>query len=317
MERSNESIVAGLGTPLADVSPVMVDDSTAARPQSDRELDVVYIELDTLLDTRIGTISQHRPELAPKLLNSGKYSQRIIDRFGDISPEQFDALYAKRDIETLKHSLLTNLPFFLQRIIKDCIVHASMTKIDQELKYVINVFPYNFDDHELLEMLAACVRYHTLDTVAIEIVRIPPDKLTPSLIKEEYDIMIMYRYQEWLYMHREELDRVRCPAVTLVVPQLFYRELPDREVLAECRKLNKDPMAIAEEQLAGHIRLKTMDVSLFCIHETVNENTAADISLELLIQPEDIENHAAKRGATVVNEPLKKPTLEGEEDIML
>ena len=80
MERSNESIVAGLGTPLADVSPVMVDDSTAARPQSDRELDVVYIELDTLLDTRIGTISQHRPELAPKLLNSGKYSQRIIDR---------------------------------------------------------------------------------------------------------------------------------------------------------------------------------------------------------------------------------------------
>ena len=47
MERSNESIVAGLGTPLADVSPVMVDDSTAARPQSDRELDVVYIELDT------------------------------------------------------------------------------------------------------------------------------------------------------------------------------------------------------------------------------------------------------------------------------
>lgn len=314
MQSSNTT---GLGIPLADVNPVVVNDTTPERPATDRETDTVYMELDALLDTRLGVLEQHYPGLPAKVLKSGKYSQRLIDRFGKVTPERFNEIYAKRDMETLKYSILTNVVFFLQRIIKDCIVHASMTKIDQELRYVINVWPYAFEDEELLGVLASCIRHHTLDTVEIEIVRIPPHELTPTYIRDKYDIMIMYRYQDWLYMHREEFDRVRCPAVTLVVPQMFYMELPDREVLAECRKLNKDPMAIAEEQLMNHIRLKTMDVSLFCLHEALTQETAADISLELLVQPEDIERKAEEMGATVVNEPLKKPTLNGEEDIML
>lgn len=315
----NESDVDKLGTPLADVSPVEASSQKpAVASQSDRELDVVYIDLDCLLDTRMGILAQHHPELAKEVLADGRYGRRLIDQFGSLTSRQFEELYEKRDMETLRYSVVTNVPLFLQRIIKDAIVHASMAKVDQELKYVINVWPYAFEDQELLEVLAACIRYHTLDTVEIEVVRIPPSKLTPTLIKKEYDIILMYSYQKWLYSHREEFDRVRCPSVTLVVPQLFYLDMPDQEALAECRRQNKDPMSMAEEQLGGHIRLKTVSASLFCMSEAITQENAADISLELRVQPEDIEEAAKKIGATVIDEPLKKPSMTGvDEDVML
>ena len=75
---------------------------------------------------------------------------------------------------------------------------------------------------------------------------------------------------------------------------------------------------MAEEQLGGHIRLKTVSASLFCMSEAITQENAADISLELRVQPEDIEEAAKKIGATVIDEPLKKPSMTGvDEDVML
>lgn len=292
------------GVPISDVDPVKVNDTTKTQ-DGDRETDVVYIELDALLDTRIGILHQHHPELAVSVLRSGKYPKRLIDRFGSISAKEFDALYATRDIETLKHSILTNVPFFLQRLIKDCVVHASLTKVDQHLHYVVNTYPYNFDNDELKDTLISCLSFHMLDAVEISVVHLSPQELTPTYIKSNFDIMLMYRFQDWLYMHREEFKLVRCPGVTVVAPAIFWHEMPDPETIQECRNIGRDPIQIAEEQTAEFIRLKFMDVSLFCINEQINAETAADISLELQVQPEDIERAAAMIGAKVVaEEPL-------------
>lgn len=292
------------GIPLGDIDPVKVTDNTQTR-ESDRETDVVYIELDALLDTRLGVLYQADPELAVKVLDSNKYRKRLIDRFGHISAEKFEELYKKRDIDTLKKSVLTNMPYFLQRLVKDCIVHSSVTNVDQELCFVVNTYPYVFEDESLLTMLKDCIGYHMLDAVDIRIVHMPPEELTPRYVKENFDILIMYRFQEWLYMHRDEFLIHRCPAVTLVAPAIYWKEMPDAETINECRTIGRDPITIAQDQLAEYIAVRFMEVSLFSIHESITKETAADISLELQLQPEDIEKIAKAKGMKVVNEEIK------------
>lgn len=303
------------GVPLGDIDPVKYTDGTPAR-DGVRETDVVLIELDALLDTRLGVLHQHHPDLAVKVLKTGKYRKRLIDRFGNITPTEFDELYSRRDMDTLKNSVLTNMPFFLQRLVKDCIVHTSVTNIEQQLCYMINVYPYKFEDESLIEMLKSCISYHMLDAVDIRIVSMAPEEITPQYLKENIDIIVMYRFQEWLYMHREEFLKFRCPAVTLVAPAIYWKELPDAETINECKAIGRDPISIGQDQLAEFITARFMDVSLFSIHEAINKETAANISLELQVQPEDIEKLAKERNAAIVDEPLKPIADYAPEDIL-
>ncbi len=292
--------------PLGEIKKARYKGLISPTPGSNREHDVIMIYLDTLLDTVMGTIAQNDSELAVKLLDSKRYRNRVLDKFAHITHEQFQEMYAKRDIDTLRHSILTNLPFFLQRIIRDCMVHATQVKMDQELTFMVNVWPYEFDEG-MSRMLEACIRYHTFDTSKVTIVRVSDEELTPQYVREELDIIIRYSYKDWLYMHREEFDRHLCPHVTLVVPQIFQSGMIDNEGMMICKQMGKSPFELAEEALANLIRLKIMPVSLFCVNEKMTKDKAADIVLGLEIQPEDIQEIAERMGATIVEEEALKP----------
>ncbi len=66
--------------------------------------EVILIELDALLDTRLGTISLMDEALARKMLDLD-YPNRISDEFNLLSDEidmsVYNRAYADRDIETL------------------------------------------------------------------------------------------------------------------------------------------------------------------------------------------------------------------------
>ena len=301
----SENSFSASADPLGEVKKARYKGLISPTPGSNREHDVIMVYLDTLLDTVMGTIAKNDPALAVKLLDSKRYRTRVLDKFAHITHEQFQEMYAKRDIDTLKHSILTNLPFFLQRIIKDCMVHATQVKMDQELTFIVNVWPYEFDEG-MNAMLEACIRYHTFDTSKVSIVRISDEELTPQYVREEIDILIRYTYKDWLYMHRDAFDRYLCPHVTLVVPQIFQSGMIDNEGMMLCKQMGKSPFELAEEALANLIRLKIMPVSLFCVNEKMTKEKAADIVLGLEIQPEDIHEIAKQMGATVVEEDALK-----------
>lgn len=291
--------------PLGEIDKARYKGFLAPSPGTNREHDVIMVYLDTLLDTVMGTIAKEDPELAIKLLDSKRYRTRVLDKFAHISHEQFQKLYAARDVETLKHSFLTNLPYFLQRIIKDCMVHATRVNMEQELTFIVNVWPYEFDE-SMSQMLEACIRYHTFSTSKVEVVRISDEDLTPEYVREELDIIIRYSYKDWLYMHREAFDRFLCPHVTLVVPQIFQNGMIDNEAMVICKQMGKSPFELAEQAMSNLLRLKVMPTSLFCVNEMMTKEKAADIILGLEIQPEDIEEIANQMGAAVVEEPALK-----------
>lgn len=271
-------------------------------PGSNREHDVIMVYMDGLFDTVFGTIAREDSALAQKLLASQRYRNRLLDKFAHISNERFKELYAKRDIETLKHCGVTNVTHFLQRIVKDSMVHASGTGMHQELTFMVNIWPYEIDD-ELANVVAECVRFHTFNTSRIEVVSISDEDLKPQWVRNEVDIIIRYNYTDWLYMHREEFNKSLCPHVALVVPAIFHNGMPDAEANAICKRLGKSPFEIAEEVNSPIIRLKIMPVSMFCLTDSVNKENAKDIALRLQVQPEDLLDYAKKRNAKVTIEP--------------
>lgn len=225
---SNNNPTPASDKPLGDLLEMKKKGMIPPAPGAGRERDTVMVYLDSMLDTVMGTIAKHDKGLAIKLAGFSALPHSGAGPVAHITHAQFSEMYAKRDIETLKLSVLSNVPFFLQRLIKDCMVHSTKVKMEQELHFIVNTWPYEFDE-DMNEMLTNCIRYHTFDTSSVSVMCISDEELTPQYVRDQLDIIIRYQYKDWLYMHRESFERYLCPHVTLVVPQIFQSGMIDHE----------------------------------------------------------------------------------------
>ena len=68
----------------------------------------LMIDLDSLFDTRLGTLILNYDDVAEKIFLEDKYHNRLDDSFnGSIDRPQFTEFYDKRDATTIANSTLT------------------------------------------------------------------------------------------------------------------------------------------------------------------------------------------------------------------
>lgn len=279
----------------------------------------IYLDLDTILDTRLGTLAKLGEEHPIRALNSGKYHKRLLDEFEGISVHEFREAYAKRDIETLKLSVLTNMTFFLRRLIKDSLMSAIMQQRVEKMCFTVNVYPYDFSDPDLVEMLIGCIRFHTYSTSNVQIVSIPDEELTPEFVAKHYQIMIRYDWVNWVDKHKEFFEQRGIPGVTVVVPELFYDAIPTPDDIDRLNLKKQNPFTMAETATAALFRLKHMPVSLFSIHEGIKKENAADVAARMAVTEQDILDYLNKNHpkATLVRDnPLPVVDLSAEYDLL-
>lgn len=248
----------------------------------------IYLDLDTVLDTVMGTLAKMGTEHAVTALNSGRYHKRMIDEFDNIPKTTFREAYAQRDVDTLKLSVLTNMVFFLRRLIKDSLISSIIHQRVEKMCFTVNVYPYNFDDPDLVEMLIACIRFHTYSTSSIRIVSIPDEELTPEYCESNFQIMIRYGWVNWVDKHKAFFEKKGIPGVTVVVPEIFYDAVPTQDDIQRLDLKKKSPFRMTEEVVAPLFRLKHMPVSLFSIHESITKDTAAEIVQRVNVTEADI-----------------------------
>lgn len=279
----------------------------------------VYLDIDTILDTRLGTLAIMGDEHPIRALNSGKYHKRMLDEFEGISAQEFREAYAKRDIETLKRSVLTNVTFFLRRLIKDSLMSAVMQQRVEKMCFTVNVYPYDFSDPDLVEMLIGCIRFHTYSTSNVQIVSIPDEELTPEFVAKHYQIMIRYDWVNWVDKHKEFFERRGIPGVTVAVPEMFYDAIPTSEDIDRLNLKKQNPFIMAETVTAALFRLKHMPVSLFSIHEGIKKENAADVVARMAVTEQDIMEYLNKNHpeATLVQDnPLPVVDLSQHYDLL-
>lgn len=262
--------------------------------ETDAEGDNIYLDLDTILDTRMGTLATMGTEHAVRTLNSGKYHQRIADQFEGISRSTFDEAYAKRDINTLKRSLLTNVVFFLRRMIKDSLISAVINQKVEKMCFTVNVYPYNFDDPGMVEMLIACLRFHTYSTSSVRIVSIPDEELTPEFCANNFVIMIRYDWVRWAAKHKKFYETKGTPQLSIVVPEIFFDDVPTPEDIQNLQMKKQNPFKMTVEITKAMFRLTHMPSSLFSIHESITKDNAGILAQRAGITHTDIEEYLSK-----------------------
>ncbi|BAW19026.1 hypothetical protein [Ralstonia phage RP12] len=249
----------------------------------------IYFDLDTILDTRLGTLAQMGTEHAVSALNSGRYHKRMIDEFDDVPKQVFREAYAKRNIDTLKQSVLTNLVYFLRRLIKDSLLQAVVQQKVEKMCFTVNVWPYDFKDAELVEMLIGCIRFHTYSTSSVRIVSIPNEDLTPEFCNKNFQIMIRYNWIDWCDKHKAFFEENGIPGMTIVVPEIFYDSVPTMDDIDRLDLKKQSPFKMTEAICARLFRLKHMPVSLFSIHEAIRKENAAEVASRVAVTQNDIE----------------------------
>lgn len=200
--------------------------------------EVLYIELDCLLDTRYGVLVSLLGEKVQYVLANG-YFTRIRDEFkygpnpeDIITREQFKEAYDKRSIDHLKQTIMTPMLGILTEFVEKAKLGQGAGDIDSSA-ITINTYPYQLDD-ETKEALKDALRVRVNPLYNYSFCYLSPADLNPVHCRSSYSYMVMYDAGEWLSTHAKQWHVVQTPDVVLSTPMLLRgTDISDEELVKE------------------------------------------------------------------------------------
>lgn len=237
------------------------------------DLSGIYLPLDVILDTRIGTVMKVAgPDVAAQVL-AGNYHSREDDNFPGVDVGGYKTAYAARDLETLTLSTLTNIVSFLREIISTLLKQALHRPYHKGVRIVVNTYPYQLpegDTEQILEVLAAKLKGFTDLEIPfkLESVHISEQALTPEYCKSNFSAMLMYDYDKWLSTQQQAILKAPLKEVTLFAPALYTVHTPTKAELDKIREETDwvmHPFEAFERAVSGGILLKLLPIELFSV----------------------------------------------------
>ncbi len=229
------------------------------------------LDLDTIIDTRLGTIKKNWPEninAANLEEYHGRDHIRIWDIFG-IGKEEYIKAYAERDVITISNSFGTQLAEVLRSILSTSILKAEANQHIDQIKVVINVYPYKLNDNELQVMTGVLKDILMVNVIATSkiigtgTVSIDLCKHSAGELKKQFDCIFIYDLVEWL--RKTNKLTAKHPAPTLTV---YYAAILTEDSDEDRRKItdgNVNPFKNVRRACAGHFLAEGLDIELFNI----------------------------------------------------
>lgn len=268
----------------------------------------VYVELDMLLDTRLGVLHQMGVELAERALFNGWHT-RDEDNFPGVDMVEYRRRYAARDVETLKVSIATEANVMLKGIMDQLREQAATRPFYNSCKLIVNVFPYELDNDEL-DAFESMIQFRMGNYDDVQMVRIDPKDLTPEYCKQFYGLMMMYNAESWFNHQMRALEKRSMPEIMLLTPAMYHVKKPSKEEMEECIGEAMHPLQAYELTMSFYVELKLIDVSNACIvkpgHMTSDESPEEET-------PEDDVPVGTKQTLTMSVTDLDDPSRSMEE----
>lgn len=234
----------------------------------------IYVDLDCLLDTRMGTLVKHYPELAASLLEDDNYYLRVEESFRDIPTTQFEELYSTRDKETLQLSRLTRIPEMLANMVMD--FSSSMVNHPnyENIILYVNIHPYVLDDNEK-DTLIKIIEGFTHAIPKVKIIDKSLESLSCMWVNLFVDHLFIYHYDKWLNARGKELNHRGLPYTSLYCPMLYFGHVPTKEDKRNIEELLGDEVSdhftLVAELYKTIIQFNFIPVDMFCILNDIAE----------------------------------------------
>lgn len=222
----------------------------------------LYLDLDSLLDTRFGLLYQRFPKAFRKLdivELCGRNHNRLWE-FANCDEDTWTKQWDLRDIATVESSRPTNLLIGLKEIIVSKYSQGKTSPIHEPMTITINTFPYRFSSDALNEIKQS-VREWTFEDIEIHTIHLTPAMLTPDVIKTNYQSLFMHDWVSWMTMHRDALKECKIPTVTFHVPTYIHDNRP--ELISAAIEGDIDPFAQMSRYLSEFMSVILVKPELF------------------------------------------------------
>lgn len=224
----------------------------------------IYVELDCLLDTRIGTVAMISQDLATSVLKNG-YHQRDEDVFPGVDKALFDEMYKNRSIDTLKVSTITTFMPLLNHLCGLIHEEALMRPYHSGPHVVVNIYPY-YITGDIADDIREAVSYWLGPVVPVEVVRIEPKELKPRYCKE-FSLMVMYDPTIWFNETLEDLIKAPLRDVALYVPQLYRNKTQTNEEIEKLTEEVLHPFAALELLMKSVVDVSFLEPYYFSLFD--------------------------------------------------
>lgn len=187
---------------------------------------ISIIELDALLDTRVGIFLQMGLDLNKLFL--GGYRNRVIERFHIEDYETYQKLYKERTNAVLTTAVSTEL---IHKILEEAADRQSLLTVEggHKLCIYINMYPYDLTKEQQGNIVAAIGTILQGTGYSIHVMDKSYTELTPEWLKEnEIDNLYLYQYELWLNEQAQSLSVLTNPMDTVIhSPWLISTEMDE------------------------------------------------------------------------------------------
>lgn len=217
----------------------------------------IFVELDTLLDTRMATLNRMGQEAVESALKAG-YHSRPFDFFPGVDEAEFKRLYDARDKVTLAQALVTPICQLVREFVAKTLDNVHNSPFHYRPKIILNIHPYKLTEGEI-QVFIKTFRALTLGAADIEAVDMSYEQISPLYVKTNLSVMVLYQYDQWLEVHSqsEAFKKVTAPDVSLLAPAIYFKK-PEKKP-----KPDDDPFAAMQQLAAPFIGLALMPIENF------------------------------------------------------
>lgn len=223
----------------------------------------VYVDLDSIFDTRFAVLEQVDPLLALKNLKNG-WNTRTNDVFEGIDKKLFDELYQTRDNSVLAIAPRTMMMDAVKTWVLKALATIQGSPNGDSVEVFINVWPYTIDraharsiGDSIMEILG--------NQVTIHMINVPLDKLCTRTMRRYFSAVFMYDYDIWLEGATKAgyFEQMRMPDVSLYGPKLYKNNPPSQEQEREMLNAKMDVFAHFEVTAGPQVALEFIDPAFF------------------------------------------------------
>lgn len=220
----------------------------------------MYMDLDSLFDTRLATLYKLNPEKLMTAMHAG-YFERTFDKFEGYDQEAYLEAWKNRDVNTIAQAGTTELIKAVNFFAEKTLLARVGTPLRKQPKLELNLHPYVLPEVAVSAIVLG-LRAATKDLIDIQIIDRPLIQITPEYVKSNYAMMVMYEYWDWLEIHAENKNflSVRCPNVALIGPAIVRSEEAWEEVK------NSNVFEAIEQYSSVFIKLSLYPISSYCLN---------------------------------------------------
>lgn len=237
------------------------------------------IDIHMLMDVRYGVLRRMNAEAAHQIVKSEWYGIRDTDNFdsvtaGVIGREEYKDIYNKFEVESLVHAYMTDFLYELRKDVKTGLADLERIHSDVVFEFDVNYFPYDLLPEELTIVERSIARYLPVHCT-VNMVKLDPKSLTPTILTQQYEMMALYNYESWLPHHVEALRKDPITTFCLLYPRIALSGTvpkPDGDV--------KDPFQALPMVMSQFIQLVVIPTQWTCANYQVFKKLGWDITAD-------------------------------------